>query len=176
MARPGFGSLAAADQRMLNPTLNFFYGKLEEGTEDIEEGTEDTVQEITRALTTTKMPWLVPACSHDDLMSKIREAGVELFAGAKIAGLVPGVRNSAFDAHAYLWERATRQEWAFEFKARSGSDYTLTVACRELEGKCGDGTNSHAMLLGTTGNNESQARIWLEGDKLRIVLLVGNKS
>jgi hypothetical protein len=178
MARPGFGSLAAADQRMLNPTLDVFYGKLEEGieegTKDIEEGTEDTVHEITRALTTTKMPWLVPACKYEDLMSKIREAGAELFAGAKIAGLVPGVRNSAFDAHTYLWCRAMRQEWVF--KACSGSDYTLTVACREWEGKCGDGTNSHAMLLGTTGNKESQARIWLEGDKLRIVLLVGSKS
>jgi hypothetical protein len=119
------------------------------------------------------MPWLVPACSQQDL-KKTREAGAVVFEGANIACLVPGVRKSAFDARAYLWEDSML-ECVFEFKARSG-DYTLKTACGELKRKCGDNTNSHAMLLGTTGNATTEARVWLDDvDKLRIVLVVGNK-
>jgi hypothetical protein len=88
--------------------------------------------EIVDAPDKTKMPWLVPACSYDDLKAKVEEAGADLLPGANIAGLVPGVVNASFDAKANLWDANSTQEWAFEFKART-SAYSLNDACMDLE-------------------------------------------
>jgi hypothetical protein len=164
------GSLSAQERR--KPTIEYVYGE-----DGVELGV-DGKNKIKRIVGKTKMPWLVPACSQDDLQKKIQEAGVMLFPGATIAGLVPGVILSPFDAYAYLWTSNCPLEWAFEFKARSDG-YALQKGCEDLNRKCTRLVGEyHAMLLCIEGRTTgTKARVWLEGGKkLRVVLIVGNKS
>jgi hypothetical protein len=180
-----FGPLSAQTTR--DTTLFPFYGrhpfttasKKTKASRKQQREYEVEMNVILLALENTQMPWLVPARSHDELMKKIEEAGANLFPGAKIAGLVPGVVSSPFDAYAYPWDANSTQEWVFEFRART-LEYALTDACNDLEAKCGDNTESHAMLVGIRGVAKTEARFWLVGEnalkKLRIVLLVGDQS
>ena len=144
------------------------------------------------------MPGLVPAWSHEELKKKISKTrfgtgtGTEaehLFDKMRIAGLVPGSVTSELDASAYLWQCdgedlskcAPSLVWTFEFKCRSGS-YSLTEATNALEAKCKaftdnhekDNPKFHSMLVAITGNMKSECCIWLQDEKFRIVLLVGN--
>jgi hypothetical protein len=90
---------------------------------------------IIAALRHTMMPWLVPACSREDLNNAVEAAGAPLLSGAQIAGLVPGVASASFDAYAYGWASLAPLEWSFDFKARSES-HSLADAIRALEAKC----------------------------------------
>jgi hypothetical protein len=137
------------------------------------------------ALDTTMMPWLVPACSRDDLESTVARAGAGLFSGSDIAGIVPGA-NSPFDACAFGWANKAPLQWMFEFKSRS-EYYEEADAIRHLNAKCAtyrrkeeengrSPEEHHAMLVGIAGTGPTQAHVWLEDTKLRIVLLVSSMA
>jgi hypothetical protein len=138
----------------------------------------EEIEQINSALDKENgMPWLVPACSLEELNTAVDLVGAGLFQGAKIAGLVPGVGNASFDACAYLWDVGAPLAWAIEFKARS-DDYPLNTAMSDLQAKCDTGlpeSGGNAMLVGISGTSICEARVWLAGDDLRIVLLVGCK-
>jgi hypothetical protein len=110
-------------------TINFFYCEASPEFPDI---AEEGKPRINGALAKTKMPWLVPACSIERLESAVGSAGAELFCDASIAGLVPGVTRSSFDACAYMWAEGAPLEWAYEFK--SGS-YNVADAVTDLNKK-----------------------------------------
>ena len=143
----------------------------------------------------TMMPWLVPACSRaklqETIKSTLRGKGSLFSTGSlNIAGLVPGNTGSYLAASAYLWKsddvsECAPLEWMFEFKGRSKS-YSLNDATDALVAKCenfsadkkgkkGKKEKYHAMLIGLTGSMKSECRIWLEDEKLRIVVLVGSR-
>jgi hypothetical protein len=165
---PDFGPLANTMPQ--SATLVYIYGESDNLS-------KEDKKPIIDALDKTKMPWLVPACSYDDLKAKIEEAGADLFPGANIAGLVPEGVNASFDAKAYLWDADASREWSFEFRARTNA-YNFGTACKDLNEKCNKSPEMHVLLVGISGVLETKVRVWLGGserNKLRIVLLVGNK-
>ena len=170
-------------------TLEYSYGK---------EGNDDETS-INNVHETTMMPWLVPACSHERLMKTIQETQrgkQSLFSEMHIAGLVPEFNESTsgLDASAYLWEGENLKcpaplEWIFEFQRQPAEPYSMTQLCDHLEDKCAslskknnydkalpnDTTKFHSMLVALTGSVQSECRIWLDDEQLRIVLLVGSQ-
>jgi hypothetical protein len=135
------------------------------------------------------MPWLVPACSRDDLENAVARAGAGLFGDAKIAGIVPGATNSPFDACAFGWANAAPLQWVFEFKARTDS-YTEASGFADLNSKFATYRSEeqkkrktpeecHALLVCIRGAGQTEAHVWLEEgteQQLRIVLLLNSKA
>ena len=87
---------------------------------------EEELQKTEQMSKSTKMPWLVPACSKCKLQEKI--AKFPSFRGFMIAGLVPGEAHGApFDVHAFLWQENVPPEWLFEFKAKKEIRIVLLI-------------------------------------------------
>jgi hypothetical protein len=161
-------TIAPLNPPKISPLMDCFC----EGSENKNKKISTKIQAILRK---TKMHWLVPACSRNDLIKTVALAGDRLFP-ARIAGLVPGGTNSPLDAYAYGWAKNAPLEWSFEFKARSAS-YGLTKAKTDLEEKCKKiATNCHAMLVGVASAGPTKLSVWLDRRKLRIVLLVSSAS
>lgn len=132
---------------------------------------EDSAETLLRL----QMPWLVPAYSAGALKLKIEEAGSDLFGQVNLCGLVPGATNSLLDASAYDWKSKGKLAWRFEFRARSTS-YSVQDCCKDLDAKCKkiSGSSFHAMLIAVTASKKTEAAMWIEESKLRLVLAVGN--
>lgn len=131
----------------------------------------------------TKIPWLIPSSTAKVLNESSLGGLRNLFNGAGIAALVPGLTNAACDIDAYEWPPCSIDSdvllWKFEVKGRS-TQYSMTDGVKDIVKKCGDEGHSdgqhHAMLIAVRGQWETQTRVWAvekNGKRyLRVVLLL----